>query len=243
MTVADEPGWVPSDDFRATLEVFRRLVASQVKVPKIQVQINKPPISPAALQSFTRGLRGLDPGAIREMQRTIIFLNLSAARATHSHVKWDAFVRPPTDLEKSLSLVKAWTDRYVADAANFVTDDARRSILDDLARSANAEPVVVESVYESAEQAAGEELESDEILAPVRNKRLVDLTPEQLDATKRFIDRWRGNFEFDLLILYPAFGEAYLFQVLQWAAVFAVIQVFLFAMIFPPSDGATSGLD
>ncbi|MFC8796968.1 hypothetical protein ACFT2C_04500 [Promicromonospora sp. NPDC057138] len=109
-------------------------------------------------------------------------------------------------------------------------------LISDLAQSTGSDPTAVASVLDGVEHAVEEDLESDAILAPARDKRITELTPEQAREATQFLNHWLWNFDLDVVLLNQIFGEAYLFQVLGWAAMFAVLQVFLVAMLLPSDD-------
>lgn len=241
MTVSGGNDWFVSKEFRAAMEGIRKQVIKNVDWPKIKYVPPNVTIPAAAFTNLAVSVQGMNDNSAKELQKAFKKLDGSPSiKAALAAVQAGARLPTSPDLDRTLATIRAITVKYVFDDAQQPASTARPMFIADLAQSTRTDPAAVASVLGGVEQAVEEEVEADAILASARGKRITKLTPEQATETTQFLNRWLWNFELDLAVLHHIFGDVYLFQVLEWAAMLAVLQVFVVAMLLPSADEGDS---
>jgi hypothetical protein len=211
-----------------------------VQLPKVAtVQLPRIAAPLAVIDAINQSIRAMDTKAALALVES--FNQLSSSSVVGQALRASAAARArsltPPEQEQLVLDIKAVTVDYLGGSgAQTGTGTPTPGFAEELAQATELDPKVLASVQEQLEEAVEADLDADVVLAPVRDAKLDQLTPAQTSAAAQLLNRWAWNFEFDHTVLSVVFGDSYLLEVVQWAAMLAVIQVLLVTMLLPPGD-------
>lgn len=227
MTAYGGGEWFISKELRASIAAVQAQINQNLNLPSTQVTAAIAAMNQAPIRAAAEAVAAIHTHGTMAAEVQRISAQLRAATAESRAMK------------QVLTDVEALTSKYFsATAADLATRVSGAAFVAQIARAAELDFDLVGSLYNEVEQATDEELEADELLAPVRRKPISDFTAAQTEAALRFLRRWAPNFGFDHMVLSAVFADDNLVQVLHWSAMLAIVQAIVLKVLLPPAkDG------